>query len=128
MPRKAKPDQRDLASIKRQLKELQRALTKQWKIAEDESMIVTVTTTPSGKISSKKPKWPAGVRQKAAKDAAVITRQIANVEKLLAEREAAEKRGEAVELSTGAPFQFVVSGKPLEELIEENLRGGEKPN
>ncbi len=112
----------------RELAALQEARQAQLKISKDESLIPIVTRVKRGKsvteIVTKKPKVAAGVRQKAAKDAAILARQIANVEKLIAARKAesgAER--ERSENAKGGLFEIVVSGKSINSLIAHNTAG-----
>lgn len=81
---------------------------------------ITIAQTPQGPITTYKALWPAGVRQKAGKDAATLAVKISEVETALA-----AKRAAVIETGTGAGDQggltIVESEKSIPELIEANL-------
>jgi hypothetical protein len=80
-----------------------------------------------------RPKWPAAVRQKASKDAAILAEKISKLEVALAEKRAAKKPATQGKASDGAPvddgiFRIVTSGKPVDDLIQENASERSKVN
>lgn len=81
---------------------------------------VTMTDTPQGMMTSYKALWPAGVRQKAAKDAALLAEKIAEVEVAMVAR-----RGAMADVGDGSAdrggLTIVESEKSIPELIEANL-------
>lgn len=81
---------------------------------------VTMTDTPQGMMTSYRALWPAGVRQKAAKDAALIAEKIADVEAaLMAKRDLLGENGDGS--ADGRGLTIVESEKSIPELIQENL-------
>jgi hypothetical protein len=77
--------------------------------------------------------WPAGVRQKASKDKTIIAEKISKLEVALAEKRAAKKPATQGKASDGAPvddgiFRIVTSGKPVDDLIQENASERSKVN
>lgn len=80
---------------------------------------VTITNTPQGPMVSYKALWPAGVRQKARKDASALAEKIAELEIVLASKRETE-RGEGDTDSAGG-LTIIESDKAIEELIERNL-------
>ncbi len=86
---------------------------------------ITITDTPQGPMTSFKALWPAGVRQKASKDAATLTQKISKLESELAEKKrAVQPAKEGDKPGAAKPFEFVFSGKPMEMLIEMNVVAG----
>lgn len=83
---------------------------------------VTITYTPQGPMTSYKALWPAGVRQKASKDAAILAEKVSKLEVALAEKRS--MRIAAAVRKDGAEkddiFRIVTSGKPMNELILDN--------
>lgn len=93
---------------------------------------ITMTDTPQGMMTSWKALWPAGVRQKASKDVAILTRQISELEVKLAEkrRTAVPKKKDGDDAGTGDDdfFRIVASDRSMVELIAENTTPAEKTN
>ena len=111
-------------ALRRQLERLRYSYEKQREIADDESIVTSTMTTPNGVIVTEKPKWPPGVRQKAAKDAVLIAKEISQLETELA------TKSEVATTAAGAksqvpPFRMVFSGRPLEDLIRDRTKTGE---
>lgn len=75
--------------------------------------------TPQGPMTTFKALWPAGVRQKASKDAAILASQIAELELVLIGRRDAQ--AEAGESGSGDRLHLIESDKSIAELIEANL-------
>ncbi len=92
---------------------------------------VTIADTPQGPITSFKALWPAGVRQKASKDASLLAERISKLEISVAEKRRAQKVAK-LEKGVDAPaeddvFRIVTSGRTMDDLITYNVDGG-KPN
>jgi hypothetical protein len=93
---------------------------------------ITLADTPQGPITSYKALWPAGVRQKASKDASILAEKISVLEIKVADRR--RKQDEAVKDGAGKTgpdvFNIVTTGQPMNELITANATGGTeaKPN
>jgi hypothetical protein len=84
---------------------------------------VTITHTPQGPMTSYKALWPAGVRQKASKDAALLSEKISKLEIALSEKRRAIAPAATLGKGEGSAddlFQIVTSGKPMNELIAAN--------
>jgi hypothetical protein len=84
---------------------------------------ITIADTPQGPITTYKALWPAGIRQKASKDKAILIEKISKLEVALAERRrAAVPQGKDGEKANAKDdlFQIVTSGKPMNELIVDN--------
>lgn len=83
---------------------------------------ISVTNTPQGPMVTYKALWPAGVRQKASKDAALIAEKISKLEVALSEKRAAANPAPDAkkDSATADVFRVVASGKPMNELITEN--------
>ena len=80
---------------------------------------VTMTNTPQGPMTSYRAMWPAGVRQKASKDAAALAEKIAEIEiALTAKRSLAV---EAEETGDAGGLTIIESDKSIQDLIKENL-------
>lgn len=75
--------------------------------------------TPQGPMTTFRALWPAGVRQKASKDAATLASQIAELELLLIGRR--DAHAESGENGDGERLHLIESDKSIEELIEANL-------
>jgi hypothetical protein len=84
---------------------------------------VTMTDTPQGMMTSYRALWPAGVRQKASKDAAILAEKISKLEIVLSEkRRAPMQPGKGEDDGPGdGLFQIVTSGKPMNDLIATNV-------
>lgn len=79
---------------------------------------VIVMNTPQGPMTTYKALWPAGVRQKAKKDASALTEKIAELEITLASKRVAE---EEKGIGTGdGGLTIIESDKSIAELIQQN--------
>lgn len=108
----------DVDAMERRLARLRWSHQKNVEIAEDESFITTNMLTPNGAVVIEKSKWPPGVRQKAAKDAAGIANQIAELEiALAAKRQTEVGVGEA---AGDGGLTIIESDLTIPELIERN--------
>jgi hypothetical protein len=82
---------------------------------------VVITDTPQGAMTSYKALWPAGVRQKAVKDAALLAEKIAELEIVIAVRRAADAASAGGDGADQGGLTIVESDKSIDELIEINL-------
>jgi hypothetical protein len=91
---------------------------------------VTTTYTPQGPMISYRALWPAGVRQKASKDKAILAEKISKLERLLVEKRTAiaesqrAKKPGSGETAGDDIFRVVTSDKSTDELIAFNVSGG----
>lgn len=99
---------------------------------KDGSEAITVSSmdTPQGPLVSSRPKWPAGKRVDARKEAARLAEKIEKIEVQIIEKRDALTAG-AVANGTGGGLILIESDKTISELIKENLivgRFGKKGN
>lgn len=80
---------------------------------------MTMMTTPQGPMISYKALWPAGVRQKASKDAAGLAEKIADLEIALDTKRQATIESDATGAGEGG-LTIVPSDKPIADLIKLN--------
>lgn len=79
---------------------------------------ISMMNTPQGPMVSYKALWPAGVRQKASKDAAILAEKIAELEVTLAAKRQTETTGEGAGVEGG--LRIIQSGASIEALIKAN--------
>jgi hypothetical protein len=118
---------RDLDVLERELLRLRRELRRQEIIAAGEpgpdgkdATITTSTITPEGVIVMTRPKWPAGVRQKASRDASRLATEISKIEMVLSEKRSVEAEGSAEKDAMAGGLTIIESDKSIEELIKQN--------
>ena len=117
----------DIDALERKLRRLRDALAWQNMVAsgepdEDGKEAVTIVTMMGANgdpFQFEKPKWPAGVRQKAKKDAATLVEKIAELEIALAAKRALAS--EASEGDRDGGLVIIESDRPIPELIKANL-------
>lgn len=131
----------EIDALEYELSDLRSERDRQKRIADGEPdengkeavLIVTMMGAEGEPFQFEKPKWPAGVRQKAGKDAAQLTKDISKLEVALAEKrrliaEAAKRSGGDKGKAVGADDVFTIhtSGDQFDDLVARNA-GGE-PN
>lgn len=116
----------EVDALERKLERLRKEHRRQESIASGEpdeqgrdAQLTTTTDTPGGPIIVVRPKWPAGVRQKASKDACTLAEKIAEIEITLAEKRRSEEEDGTSAQDGG--LTIVESDKSLQELIARNL-------
>lgn len=111
----------EVDALERKLKRLREDHAWQLAKSEDETTVTHTMVTPNGPLLIEKAKWPAGVRQKARKDAAMLAEKIADLEIALAARRAIEVERDAGVGESGG-LTIIESDKSIAELIDRNLR------
>src|SRR6266498_1255642 len=123
-------------ALERQLAFLRKERDRQVMIADgepdengDEAEITTNLVGKGGiPIPFSQPKWPAGTRQKASKDAAILCEKISALEVLLTERRTEIKpaaKGERPADGDSSIYRVVTSGKSMSDLVTENATGSD---
>lgn len=109
----------EIDALERKLKRLRADHSWQLYISDDESIITTTTITTNGPVIVERAKWPAGVRQRARRDAAALAEKISELECVLAAKRELDVEADAVGESGG--LTIVESDKSIQELIKANL-------
>lgn len=114
-------------SLEREISRLRFEHQRQVRIADGEpdssgkeATITSSVDTPQGMITSVRPKWPAGVRQKASRDAATLAQKISKLEADLTDLRFNElEKGKDGAADGG--LTIIESDKSIPELIVKNL-------
>lgn len=109
----------EIDALERKLSRLRADHTWQLGISEDETIITTTVVTTNGEIVVEKPKWPAGVRQRARRDAAALAEKISELECVISSKRNFEMDGDAQREQGG--LVIIESDKSISELIKANL-------
>jgi hypothetical protein len=110
----------EVDALERKLRRLRADHTWQLSISEDETTVSHTMVTPNGAVVIEKAKWPAGIRQKARKDAAALAEKIAELEIAIA----AKRPNRGDEEGDGAVdggLTIIESEMSIPELIAANL-------
>jgi hypothetical protein len=110
----------EIDALERKLRRLRADHAWQVSVSDDDSVITRNMVTPNGPMVIEKDRWPAGVRQKARKDAAALAEKIADLEIVLASKRHADtdKAGSGAE---SGGLVIIESEKSIAELIAANL-------